>query len=156
MTLLLLLLVLAGAALLAAGLWRLRQLRRVARWPSVPAQVIDLQVAALREPQVFIFVPVYQPVARYRYEVNGQRYESRRVCLDAQGARYYDRRDAQALADRIAADACAYHEPGNPAAAVLVRQVSGRRLSHYRALVSGGVIVLTAALVLGLVTAQGT
>lgn len=139
---------LVGTASLVTGLWRLRELRRVARWPAVPAQLVDLQVATRREAQVFIFVPVYQPVARYRYAVHGQRHESQRVCLDPQGARYYDRGEAQALAERLASDARAYYDPQDPATAVLVRQVSSRRLSHYRALVSGGLIVVAVALVL--------
>mgnify|MGYP002651796972 CR=1 FL=1 len=86
-------------------------------WPAVEGVVIESAIAADREAGCQRF----RPVVRYRYEVDGQRYEGSRIkwAMD-QGFRKYTR--ARRLLDRYRAGAAikVHYDPSRPGTAVLM------------------------------------
>jgi Protein of unknown function (DUF3592) len=85
-------------------------------WPAVSGVVIDCAITADREAGRQRF----RPVVRYRYEVDGQRYEGNRIqwAMD-QGFRKYTR--ARRLLDRYRAGSTinVHYDPSRPGTAVL-------------------------------------
>src|SRR5262245_42495221 len=85
-------------------------------WPTVPGTVIESTVAAASNGKR----QLYSPVLRYRYEVDGQRYEGRRIGWGAAtGFRKFTR--ARRLLDgyRPGSPVAVYHDPRRPSLAVL-------------------------------------
>jgi len=85
-------------------------------WPSVEGVVLESAIAADREEGRQRF----RPVVRYRYEVDGQRYEGRRIqwAVD-EGFRKYTR--ARRLLDRYRTGSAikVHYDPSRPGTAVL-------------------------------------
>ena len=86
-------------------------------WPAVSGVVVDCTIAADREAGRQRF----RPVVRYRYEVDGQRYEGSRIqwAID-QGFRKYTR--ARRLLDRSRTGSAikVHYDPSRPGTAVLM------------------------------------
>jgi hypothetical protein len=85
-------------------------------WPAVDGVIIDTTIAADRDTGHQRF----RPVVRYRYEVDGQRYEGSRIRWVVDGGfRKYTR--ARRLLDRYRTGAAikVHYDPGCPSTAVL-------------------------------------
>jgi hypothetical protein len=84
-------------------------------WPAASGVVIDSAIAADRDGGRQRF----RPVVRYRYEVDGQRYEGSRIQWIDQGYRKYTR--ARRLLDRYrnGSIVTVHYDPSRPGSAVL-------------------------------------
>ena len=106
----------AACGLILAGRLRLRRDADSTAWPAVNGVVLDSAIAADRDGGRQRF----RPVVRYRYEVDGQRYEGSRIQSAAkEGFRKYTR--ARRLLDRSRAGSAikVHYDPSRPGMAVL-------------------------------------
>jgi hypothetical protein len=112
-----------GAVLcaLASGLilvarYSLRRASETERWPKAEGVVLESAVAAIRDGGR----QLYRPVVRYRYEVDGERYEGSRIKWSAiLDFRKYSR--ARAMLDKYRSGhrIAVHYDPKRPGVAVL-------------------------------------
>jgi hypothetical protein len=109
-------LVLMAGLLFAVARFSMRRLAASTHWPTVPGIVLESAVATTSNGHR----QLYRPVVRYRYEVDGQRYEGSRIGWGAlAGFRKFTR--ARRLLDgyRPGGTIAVYHDPQRPSLAVL-------------------------------------
>lgn len=96
----------------------------VQSWTPTPATILDAELTTRYSTKG---ATTFQATARYRYQVNGKAYESRRVCLHAGSDNFGDfqRRRADELKKALSAGTpiTAYVNQDNPSEAILFRDL---------------------------------
>lgn len=131
---------LAGLSLVGYALIELHRARAVRRWLRVPATVIDAAVGEIPTGNAYLD---YFPVIRFRYQTESGEYESSRFTIAYQDYRHFERAQAQTIVNQhpCGAKMEAFVSPLDHRVAVLRREVSTRRYSHWYACLLGGLIV---------------
>jgi len=105
-----------ACGLILAGKISIRRASDSEKWPVVEGLVLESAVAAIRDQGRQLF----RPVVRYRYEIDGQRYEGSRIRWAAyEGHRKYTR--ARRMLDQYRSGSAVkvHYDPQRPAVAVL-------------------------------------
>jgi hypothetical protein len=131
---------LAGLSLVGYALIQLHRARSVGRWLKVPATVIDSAVGEIPTGNAYVD---YFPAVRFRYRMPSGEYESDRFTVAHQDYRHFERARAQTIVNQhpCGANVEAFVAPLDHRVAVLRREVSSRRYSHWYACLLGGLIV---------------
>jgi hypothetical protein len=134
-----------GMGFIAYGALNVARALRVKGWRPVPAVVIERQVLSVPV-LVEQFQTAYYPVVRFRYETPVGVNESTRYSVVPKDYRSFDRLavDKELLPYPVGAQVTAFLCPSDPRLAVLRSSVSRATMSHYLAVLLGGVLVVLA------------
>jgi hypothetical protein len=139
-------LALVAVGLVAYGALRIGRAVDAKTWTPVAAVILERRV--IEEPvMVEQFLPSYYPVVRYRYESAAGPRESRAFSVAPKDYRSFDRLavDRTLAAYAEGSEVVAYVCPRDDSRAILRRSVSRLMMSHYLAVLLGGLLVLVAS-----------
>lgn len=125
----------AGVALLIYGIGLIRDARACEHWPQVSGKIIstEAQVVAKEKNKT-----TYAPSVTYRYEVAGKSYESSRVTLVPRNTKNRSSVEAMLAPYRVGDTAPVFHDPKDPANAILDTTLAGTEWAY----AIGGVLLL--------------
>ena len=142
-------LLIIGIGVLVRGWHLYKKAMCLNEWLKVPVSISSAEVATYRKSAANVFLDFYYPGINYRYEVNGNIYESESVTPDSEACCFSSRQDAEELLLSIKNMHTAYVNPDNFSESFLTKFVSPERKAHYRGLlVSGTLLAVTGMLVL--------
>lgn len=124
------------------GLSILLKLQAITHWNVVPIKITDARIESELEVIKYGRFHYYFPVLHYSYQVNDNNYRNERVSLDKKGIWEESKQAAELLLEEIKNKSLAYYDPSKPNEAIILPYLSSRRISHYRALVASGLILL--------------
>ncbi len=142
-------LIFVGLFFFNRGLRHIGSLKEIDTWRPIAIEVIQSEITEDYERGKYGPDTYFLPSITYVYNVNGKRFESDVVFIDRRGIRFATRIEAEGLMRKILGAREGYYNPKNFGESVLVRDIASQLVSHHKALMLSGAILV----ILGIVCA---
>ena len=146
------LLILVGFTFAGFGSFKLYQTVRTKSWNKATGEIksVDLGKFSVAETEYFRST-YYYPEVTFSYDVQGRRFESNTIAADIKSHWSKNRAEVESILARYApgVTTTVYYNPGSPHESVILPGLSRYRISHYSAIIVGGILVALVGYMVG-------
>ncbi len=136
-------LIIIGIALILWAFIHTKPYREAKKWKHTDGSIINTIINEHKEPSLYVVLEYLHPQVEYEYEVEGVKYTCTRVSFEKRNELIPSESEDKYWEKWLPGkNTTVYFNPLIPSEAVLIRSLRPKRMSHYHALYTAGVLLI--------------